>query len=104
MKVLIFGDIYGKKGRQLMARYLPDLREKYGPDFVVANSENLTNGKGPIPEHLEELRTLGVDIFTGGNHSFAQMDAIAEYMNAPDSLQLRPANFYESEAYKLPGV
>lgn len=103
MKLLVFGDIYGRKGRQLIAQYLPELRTKYDPDFVIANSENLTNGKGPIPEHLHELQRSGVDIFTGGNHSFANMDFCADYMNTPNSPQLRPANFYDSKHYQLPG-
>lgn len=46
---------------------------------------------------------MGVDVFTGGNHSFAQMDDVRDYMEAPDSPQLRPANFYESKHYRLPG-
>lgn len=86
-----------------MAQYLPELRAQYHPDFVIANSENLTNGKGPIPEHLHELERSGVDIFTGGNHSFANMDFCADYMNTPNSPQLRPANFYDSKHYQLPG-
>lgn len=31
------------------------------------------------------------------------MDNIGDYMNLPDSKQLRPANFYESQHYTLPG-
>jgi metallophosphoesterase (TIGR00282 family) len=103
MKLLIFWDIYGRKGRALLSKYLPALRAEHSPDFVMANSENLTSGKWPVPAHLEELRALGVDIFTGGNHSFAQMELIAPYMDAPDSPQLRPANFYESSHHTLPG-
>lgn len=49
------------------------------------------------------MRELGIDIFTGGNHSFANMDEIRDYMDTIDSPQLRPANFYESRYYKLPG-
>ena len=45
MKVLVFGDIYGRKGRELLTRYLPELRTQYAPDFIVANTENITNGK-----------------------------------------------------------
>ena len=31
------------------------------------------------------------------------MDEIAEYMDSPESIQIRPANFYESKHYRLPG-
>lgn len=45
MKILIFGDVYGRKGRELITTNLPKLQEQYAPDFVIANSENVTNGK-----------------------------------------------------------
>ncbi len=65
MKILVFGDIYGRKGRELLETYLPELHKQHAPDFVIANSENLTNGKGPTVKHLEELAAFGIDGFTG---------------------------------------
>ncbi len=103
MKILVFGDIYGRKGRELLARYLPELRTQYVPDFIVANTENLTNGKGPTPTHLEELRGIGFDAFTGGNHSFTHFEEIGKYMDQSESPQIRPANFYSTAQYTHPG-
>lgn len=45
MKFLIFGDIYGKIGRKMLAKHLPDLRAKYNPDVVIANNENISHGR-----------------------------------------------------------
>lgn len=99
MNVLFFGDIYGKPGRRVLAEQLPVLREKYAPDFVIANVENMTHGKGVSEKHLKELSALGVDIFTTGNHAFKQrkMEFLFEDANIP---LIRPENFSKS----VPGV
>lgn len=65
MKILVIGDVFGRKGRQLLAQYLPELREKHAPDFIIANSENSTNGRGPTLAHIHELLDLGIDVLTG---------------------------------------
>ncbi len=76
----------------MLAKYLPDLRAKYSPDVVIVNNENITHGKGPRMNHIEWLNDLGVDIFTGGNHSLTSKDDIRDYLNDPNSKQLRPVN------------
>ncbi len=45
MKVLFFGDVYGKAGRQTVQLTLPELKEEFQPDFILANCENLADGK-----------------------------------------------------------
>lgn len=37
-------------------------------DFVVANAENASGGRGLDPEALDELLDGGVDVVTSGNH------------------------------------
>jgi len=104
MRLLIFGDIYGRNGRRLVGEFLPWLKEKYNPDFIIGNSENLTSGKGPIPKHILELKELGFDILTWGNHTFSQVKDLTPYINSSDSIQIRPANYYEIPGgYILPG-
>jgi len=67
-KILFFGDLIGSLGRKAVIRSLPDLRAKHAPDFVVANVENLSHGRGISPKTLRELDAAGVDCYTSGNH------------------------------------
>lgn len=41
---------------------------------------------------IQWLDEQGVNIFTGGNHSLDSVEDIREYMDRPDSKQLRPDN------------
>lgn len=101
MKFLIFWDIYGKVGRKMVAKYLPDLRAKYSPDVVIANNENISHWKGPRMNQIRWCEEVGIDIFTGGNHTLSSKDDIREYLDAPHSRQLRPINSFGDD---VPGV
>jgi 2',3'-cyclic-nucleotide 2'-phosphodiesterase len=92
MKFLIFWDIYGKVGRKMLAKHLPDLRVKYSPDVVIANNENISHGKGPRMNQIQWCEEQGVDIMTGWNHTLESMNDIAAFLDIPDSKQLRPDN------------
>lgn len=94
MKILFFGDIYGKPGREVIKKILPQLRNEHKPDFVIANVENVTHGRGVSALHLAELRGLGIDAFTSGNHIFALQET--ENLLSDKSWNLlRPANYPE---------
>ena len=69
LKIIYLGDIMGKPGREVVAAHLPGLRRKYKPDLVIAQAENVSHGKSMTPMHMRELQAVGVDFFTGGNHS-----------------------------------
>ncbi|MFA6458078.1 MAG: TIGR00282 family metallophosphoesterase [Patescibacteria group bacterium] len=92
MRILFFGDIYGKFGRIGLKEILPKLLEKFQPDFVLANAENLAHGRGPTERQLAELAAAGIDGFTSGNHIF---DAAGyEELFAKNAFPLaRPANY-----------
>jgi len=45
MKILILGDVFGRTGRRMVEENIGVLRAKYAPDFIIANSENITGGK-----------------------------------------------------------
>jgi len=92
MKILFFGDVYGKPGRTGLQEILPKLREIHSPDFILANVENLAHGRGPTEKQLLELAEVGVDGFTSGNHIF---DASGyEKLFTERSFPLaRPANY-----------
>jgi 2',3'-cyclic-nucleotide 2'-phosphodiesterase len=94
-KVLFFGDIMGKPGRQALAQVLPLWREKYQPDLVIANVENLAHGKGVTAGTLAELTNSGVDVFTSGNHVFDKGELSTECFAKYPNL-IRPYNYDDS--------
>ena len=90
MKILFFGDIVGQVGRQSIKHNIEKLVKKYQVDFVIANGENATHGKGLIEKHYHELIDAGVDCITLGNHYFSK-DRITQYIDEADKL-VRPLN------------
>jgi metallophosphoesterase (TIGR00282 family) len=92
MKVLYLGDIMGEPGLRVIRELLPGIKDKYSPDVVVAQSENVSSGKGISKIDYQELRSLGIDFFTGGNWSLFR-DETTELLNDPDQPIIRPANY-----------
>ncbi len=92
MKILFFGDIVGKPGRKAIAAVLPQLRTELQPNVVMANIENAAHGKGITKSTLQDLIAAGIDIGTGGNHSFSKPEAREIYANEPN-IVTRPINF-----------
>lgn len=64
--------------------------KKYEIDFVIANGENVTHGKGLIKHHYDELIDSGVDAITLGNH-YNSKSEITKYIDRVDRL-IRPLN------------
>jgi len=94
MRVLFIGDIVGSPGRQIVRDRLADLVEHQHIDLVIANGENSASGFGITPRIAEDLFHTGIDVLTGGNHSWDRKE-IYEYIPHEPRL-LRPANFAES--------
>ncbi len=102
MKLLFIADIMGKPGRQAVQEHLPRLREELALDVVVANCENSAGGAGFTPKVAGQLFNLGIDLLTGGNHSFDNREGAA-YLNQTDRV-LRPHNFPEGNPGSGRGV
>jgi hypothetical protein len=81
----------GAPGRQIVEERLADIVAQRGIDLVIANGENSAAGFGITPRLAEELLKSGIDVLTGGNHSFDRKEVL-EYMPHEPRL-LRPANF-----------
>lgn len=92
MNVLYVGDIMADAGIAIVARHLPEIRRKRAIDVVVAQAENVTQGKGISLADFAKLRKIGVDVCTGGNWSLYQNDII-QAMNDPSQPIIRPANY-----------
>ncbi|HUY68216.1 MAG TPA: TIGR00282 family metallophosphoesterase [Alphaproteobacteria bacterium] len=91
MRILFFGDIMGKSGREGLARHVPDLRARLKPDVVIANAENAAGGFGVTDKIAREFYTLGVDCLTTGNHAWDQKELLKTIDNDPKLL--RPLNY-----------
>ena len=91
MRLLFLGDVVGRPGRRAVTRLVPRLITGEGVDFVVANCENASGGKGIDPDSADELIDCGVDVLTSGNHVW-QNSSIVPYIQESERL-LRPENF-----------
>jgi len=91
MKILAIGDIIGNPGRQTIQRLLPQIRQDYSIDMVIANGENVAGGFGLTSNTAKELFNAGVDVLTSGNHIWAQKE-ILPYLDS-DMPILRPLNY-----------
>lgn len=90
MIVLFIGDIVGAEATKLVVRNVPKLRRDHRIDLVIANAENCApDGFGTTVWQLESLLESGVDVITGGNHSWDSVQAVAS-LELPRVL--RPAN------------
>lgn len=94
MNILYVGDVMGEPGLKVVEKVLPGLRDEHDIDFVVAQAENLSGGKGVRVEDFERLRQAGVDFCSGGNHTFF-LDEIFPLLEDPSSPVIRPANYPE---------
>jgi 2',3'-cyclic-nucleotide 2'-phosphodiesterase len=92
MNILYLGDVMGEPGLSMVEKFLPKLRKEHGVDLVIAQAENLSDGKGIRMKDFERLRAAGVDFCTGGNHSFVR-DEIFPLLNDPAAPIIRPANY-----------
>ncbi len=91
MRILFLADIVGRTGRNAVAKALPEWRERYAPDVVLANGENAAGGKGITPEIMNDLAQLGIHAFTSGNHIWDKKE-IYNALNT-DLRIVRPANY-----------
>jgi len=91
MRLLFLGDVVGRPGRRAITATLPRLAARAGVDFVIANCENASGGKGIDPRSAEELHDAGVDMLTSGNHVWQKREVLP-YLRESGRL-LRPLNF-----------
>lgn len=91
MRILFIGDIVGSVGRGCIKRWLPELRESFGIDLVLANAENAAGGLGATPSILKELQAMGIQGMTMGNHTWRKRELV-QGIDAAGPV-IRPANF-----------
>ena len=108
MRILFIGDIVGKIGRRMIKDHLSEIVEKHNIDFVIANGENVTHGKGILRHHYMELIDNGIDVITLGNH-YDNKNDIRRYIDHVDRI-VRPLNLVHdfpgegSIVYEVDGI
>ncbi len=91
MKILFFGDVVGKPGRQALRLRAQALAASEGADLLVANCENSSGGIGVDPGSARDLFSIGIHGLTSGNHIWHRKE-IYDFLDGSDRL-LRPVNF-----------
>ena len=89
--IIFIGDVIGKPGLDMVGTWLPGLKKKYRADLTIVNGENAADGKGCTEKEGQYLLNLGVDVITGGNHTWDKKQS-QEYLRA-ESRSLRPLNY-----------
>lgn len=92
MNILYIGDIMGEPGIETVREVLPGFKKERHVDLVVAQAENVTEGKGLSKEDFKRLRDIGVDFCTGGNWSLHRKE-LHDYLADPQQPVIRPANY-----------
>ena len=90
MKIAFIGDIVGKPGRLILKRHLKRLQQEHYIDFTIANYENASHGFGLTEKNCKELLGYGIDMMTGGNHSFDKKEILELFDTYP---LIRPINY-----------
>ncbi len=89
-RVLFIGDIVSKAGRRGTQFMLQKLRKQVKIDLVIANVENSAGGFGINRKVFQEIKAMGVDVMTTGNHIWDNKEAVELLAKEPELL--RPHN------------
>ncbi len=94
MNILYIGDVMAEMGMAAVEKVLPGLRTERSVDLVIAQAENVSDGKGLTVADYERLRGLGVDVLTGGDHTVDKPEIfpLLEDVTVPT---MGPANMHE---------
>ena len=90
MKILFIGDLVGSAGRKLLKTKLPLLKAQYQVDMCIANAENAAAGLGLTVSLAREIKNIGIDILTMGNHTWSKRELLRSIDDIP--YLIRPAN------------
>lgn len=91
LKILFIGDIVGEPGFNIVQVFLKSIVNNNHIDFIIANGENLADGRGITPKEGNKVFELGVNVITGGNHIF-ERQPFQDYCKVEKNV-LRPLNY-----------
>lgn len=90
IRILFIGDISGVEGKRAIQSEVNKLVKDNKIDYVIANAENTTKGRGLSWKDYELLKSCGIDFFTMGNHTWRVSD-IYEILETKNDI-IRPYN------------
>lgn len=90
LRFLVVGDIVGRCGIEVLRKTISEIVKQNSIDFIIVNGENSANGKGLRIKEYNEIKELGADVITMGNHIYYRKEMAEEYSKIPDLLI--PAN------------
>jgi len=91
MKLAFIGDIVGRPGRKIIKQQLKHIIKSHNIDIVVANGENASHGFGLTVKNAQELFNCGIDVLTGGNHTWDKKKDISTLFKTKPVI--RPDNY-----------
>lgn len=87
----------------MLLSHLKSMITDYAADIVIANAENLADGRGLTEKTLKPLFSAGVDAVTGGNHLWDREEAHSYIAKEPRIV--KPINYPKSapgnEVYRI---
>lgn len=95
IRVLCIGDVCGSIGRDALQKSLNLIKKQYKIDFTIANGENSADGNGVTPESAGHLFGIGIDVITGGNHTFRRKE-VFDFLDE-NAYILRPHNLHTAD-------
>lgn len=89
--ILFISDIIGPHGMDIVASVLPKLKQERQVDLVIANGENVTQGRGLDDKSVRSLKEMQIDVITSGNHIWQRRKYLRQLES--NSTLLRPLNY-----------
>ena len=74
----------------MIGKHLIRLQQEHFIDFTIANYENASHGFGLTEKNCKELLGYGIDMMSGGNHSFDKKEILTLFDTYP---LIRPLNY-----------
>lgn len=91
MNILALGDVVSQTGCEFIRKKLPALKKLKNIKLCIANAENSAKGNGMTPESVKHLFNSGVDLVTGGNHTFRRNE-VYDFLDQRNDV-VRPYNY-----------
>lgn len=96
IRLLFIGDIVGTPGLNVVLSELSNVVKEESIDIVIANGENVDEGKGIVKKQTDVLFAAGVHVITSGNHIWERWPT--KHLLAEEPRLLRPQNYPRENA------